>query len=290
MDRTGFARGEGEVIALRTHYPYDADPSSSSSSYSSSYSSGASAWDERVTRAFVVLRNPMASIPSHFDEMYAMAGHLPTSGGGGAAARDAWVRWRDDRLPDQLLLYESFVSYWMERHAGRDGERLYFSYEGLVDAGTGPGEVVRLARFLEAGVRSNAIVAMGPPPSSSSVGGSAVSATIAEEAEAVVATIPEEAEAVVATIAEEAEAVVASSFVDAREVPCVWEAVVRAAMPGRGAEDRRSSADRPFTAEDVAGISGMLSRLMERYSGHGRLRDILSEYRREVLSAPAMGN
>jgi hypothetical protein len=66
----------------------------------------------------------MASIPCHFEEMYAMAGHLPTLRGGRAAAGDAWVGWWDDCLPDQLLLYKSFVSYWMAREGGAIGEIL----------------------------------------------------------------------------------------------------------------------------------------------------------------------
>ena len=46
----------------------------------------------------------------------------------------------------------------MERYLSKDeGSRLYFSYENFVDPLTGPGEAVRLANFLAAGLRHNAL-------------------------------------------------------------------------------------------------------------------------------------
>jgi hypothetical protein len=257
MDRTGFARGQGEVIVLRTQFPYDDSPPARLSAY-----------DEFVTRAFVILRNPTRSIPCHFDRMYAMGGHHPTGGSpswandddGSATtmARNAWMRWRDDNLPDQLRRYESFVSFWMDRHEGRHDERLYFSYEGLVDGLVGPTEASRLVKFLEGGVMSN--IATGH-----SSGGDS------RTTESTIAI---------------ANAVVGSSFADAEEVPCIWEDVVGTTMTDESVVLGKSSSvhRRPFTAENIADVSGMLSSLIERYSGHKRLVGILSEYRREKIS------
>ena len=46
----------------------------------------------------------------------------------------------------------------MERYLSKgEGSRLYFSYEAFVDPLTGPGEAMRLANFLAAGLRHNAL-------------------------------------------------------------------------------------------------------------------------------------
>ncbi|KAL3796994.1 hypothetical protein ACHAW5_002764 [Stephanodiscus triporus] len=127
-------------------------------------------------------------------------------------------------------------------------ERLYFSYEGLVDGRVGPTEASRLAKFLEGGVMSN--IATGR---SSGGDSRTTDSTIAI-----------------------ANAVVGSSFADVEEVRA-WEDVVGATLTDEFVVPGKSSSN-------IADITSMLSGLIETYNDHKRLVGILSEYRLEIIS------
>ena len=87
--------------------------------------------------------------------------HLPT----GSAThpehveetKKAWLKWRDNQLHSQTMLYRRFVSFWMEKFLGDEGNRLYFDYETFIDPELGPAEAVRLSQFLEEGMKASAM-------------------------------------------------------------------------------------------------------------------------------------
>eukprot|EP00584_Thalassiosira_punctigera_P027102 CAMPEP_0172579352 /NCGR_PEP_ID=MMETSP1067-20121228/139203_1 /TAXON_ID=265564 ORGANISM="Thalassiosira punctigera, Strain Tpunct2005C2" /NCGR_SAMPLE_ID=MMETSP1067 /ASSEMBLY_ACC=CAM_ASM_000444 /LENGTH=388 /DNA_ID=CAMNT_0013372069 /DNA_START=167 /DNA_END=1333 /DNA_ORIENTATION=- len=141
MDRTGFARGQGEVVVLQTHFPHTLGK--------------LSAWDDFVPRAFVVLRNPLHAIPAYFDELYQKSNHQLAGSSEETVA--AWIKWRDSEFSNQLLLYGQFVSFWMEKYSGHDDKRVFFSYEDFVDEESGALEAVRLTSFLRVGVEASAM-------------------------------------------------------------------------------------------------------------------------------------
>lgn len=243
MDSTGFARGQGEVVVVRTHFPHT--------------SGRLAAYDDRVPRAFVVLRNPLHAIPCYFDQLYQMHSHIPvgSSSSSSKETQDAWIKWRDNQFSDQLLLYRNFVSFWMLKYLGKDDERIYFAYEDLMDEEMGAHEAIRLAGFLEGGIKASAMEIM---TQSSQLGPD----SIAEEA--------------------------VKSFADISEVPCVWKDIVTSTTQQIPEEANQSSfrepTERPFTAENLAEMSTMLLDLINRWSRHQRVLSILSGYRREVLN------
>lgn len=241
MDKTGFARGQGEVIVLRTHFPHTTGK--------------LAAYDDFVPRAFVILRNPLHAIRSYFDQLYAKSHRLPIAGSDSEERqRAAWITWRDSEFSSQLLLYREFVSFWMEKYLGKDEQRMYFSYESLVDDEEGAMEAVRLATFLEGGVKANAMVM----PGSNGV----------MVAEAV------------------------KTFANVNEVPCLWKDIVHATLsektPTTGVilgEPNNVSfygGERPFMQEHLAATSEMLMESMKRWGHHKRVLMILSGYYQEV--------
>jgi len=141
MDRTGFARGQGEVVVVRTNYPH---------------SSKLAAWDYDIHGAIVVLRNPLTAIPSYFDQLYELNSHVP-AGDSSIETTNQFIKWRDNQLSDQLLLWQRFVSFWMQKFAEDDDKRVFISYESLMNEVSGPQETVRLAQFLQGGMRSSAM-------------------------------------------------------------------------------------------------------------------------------------
>jgi len=141
MDRTGFARGQGEVVVVRTNYPH---------------SSKLAAWDYDIHGAIVVLRNPLTAIPSYFDQLYELNSHVP-AGDSSIETTNQFIKWRDNQLSDQLLLWQRFVSFWMEKFIQDDSKRIIISYESLFNEASGPQETVRLAQFLQGGMRSSAM-------------------------------------------------------------------------------------------------------------------------------------
>jgi len=244
MDSTGFARGQGEVVVVRTHFPHT--------------SGRLAAYDDRVPRAFVILRNPLHAIPCYFDQLYQMHSHIPVGSSSSSSTKetqDAWIKWRDNQFSDQLLLYRNFVSFWMLKYLGKDDKRIYFAYEDLMEEEMGAHEAIRLAGFLEGGIRASA---MEITTQSSQLGPD----SIAEEA--------------------------VKSFADISEVPCIWKDIFTSTtqqIPGEANQfSFREPTERPFTAENLAEMSTMLLDLMNRWSRHQRVLSILSGYRREVLN------
>lgn len=141
MDRTGFAKGQGEVVAVRTNYPH---------------SSKLAAWDYDIHGAIVILRNPLTAIPSYFDQLYELNSHVP-AGDSSVETTNQFIKWRDNQISDQLLLWQRFVSFWMEKFAEDDIKRIFISYESLMNEVSGPQETVRLTEFLKGGMRASAM-------------------------------------------------------------------------------------------------------------------------------------
>ena len=259
-------------------------------------------FDRDINRAIVLLRNPLHAIPNYFDRIYELKNHLPTGSSSSslssssssseqaeaaAAAREAWIEWRDTQLSSQLMLYRRFVSYWMERHAGAgEVDRLYFSYESLVNEESGPGEAVRLAMFLERGMRESAekLVKLQ------------LDATDGEEEE----TMNDDMGDIIAEEKSEGSSTeelmdragkdATATMVDANDVPCIWKEVVYSTLLSSqskkilGDDDggEWNSVERPFTAENLAEMTNMLLELLNRWSRHQRVLTILSVYHRTV--------
>ncbi|KAL7463427.1 hypothetical protein ACHAXS_003794 [Conticribra weissflogii] len=119
-----------DVVTVKTHYPQ---------------SNGILVdFNDEIKRAFVVVRNPLKSIPSFFNHIYEMRNHLPVHSQ--RAPVDEWVKWRDHYLDIEIDEYKKFMFYWMDRYTPEN--RLVITYEGLTDDLIG-GEVTKsLARFL----------------------------------------------------------------------------------------------------------------------------------------------
>lgn len=107
-------RGD-EVITVKTHYPQ---------------SNGILVeFDEKIQRGFIVIRNPMKSIPSFFNHIYEMRNHLPVHSE--RAPVEEWVKWRNAYLVEEIAEYKKFICYWMDRYTSEN--RLLMTYEGLTD-------------------------------------------------------------------------------------------------------------------------------------------------------------
>jgi len=260
MDRTGFARGQGEVVVVRTNFPHT--------------SGKLAAYDDWMPRAFVILRNPLHAIPCYFDQLYEMKSHMPA----GSAAKNseetlaAWIKWRDNELSNQILLYRRFVSFWMEKYLEKDDKRVYFSFESLVDEEKGPREAVRLATFLEGGIKANAM------EMTRDLRPDLIGVAVAESVK---------------------------TFVNIEDIPCIWresvwkELVHTSISDGEAATghiqegannlsfrgEDWSPTQRPFTPENYVAISDMILELMNRWGRHKRLLGILSGYFQEVKLA-----
>jgi hypothetical protein len=85
-------RGE-EVVTVKTHYPQ---------------SNGILVeFDDKIKRVFVVIRNPMKSIPSFFNHIYEMRNHLPVHSE--RAPLEEWLKWRDAYLDIEVAEYKKFI-------------------------------------------------------------------------------------------------------------------------------------------------------------------------------------
>jgi len=104
-----------EVVTVKTHYPQ---------------SNGILPdFDDRIHRAFIVIRNPLESIPSFFNHIYEMRNHLPVHSE--RAPVQEWVKWRNAYVDIEIAEYKKFVFYWMDRYTPEN--RHLLTYEGLTD-------------------------------------------------------------------------------------------------------------------------------------------------------------
>jgi hypothetical protein len=118
------------VVTVKTHYPQ---------------SNGILVeFDEQIKRVFIVIRNPMKSIPSFFNHIYEMRNHLPVHSE--RAPLDEWTKWRDAYLDIEIAEYKKFIIYWMDRYTPEN--RLLLTYEGLTDDLIGPEVTKTLNDFL----------------------------------------------------------------------------------------------------------------------------------------------
>ena len=82
-----------EVVTVKTHYPQ---------------SNGILVdFDQDIKRAFVMVRNPLQSIPSFFNHIYEMRNHLPVHSQ--RAPVDDWIKWRDHYLDIEIEEYKKFI-------------------------------------------------------------------------------------------------------------------------------------------------------------------------------------
>jgi hypothetical protein len=169
-----------------------------------------------------------------------------------------------------MMLYRRFVSFWMERHIEDDNHRIFFTYESLVEWYKGPEDSKRLYDFIERAIKDN-IVEM--------VKSGGVDGVTFEDKD------------VINTLINDA----TKSLVKRDDAPCIWKELV---APATQITNRRLQSvdppyssssggewdpiERPLTADNLAALSQMLLELMNRWSRHQRLLNIMAEYHRDV--------
>ncbi|KAL7554175.1 hypothetical protein ACHAWF_018391 [Thalassiosira exigua] len=119
------------VVTVKTHFPHDAGKLVT--------------WDDEITRALVIIRNPMNAIPSFFNHIYEIRNKLAIHSQ--RAPVSDWIEWRDRQAKAQIRKFGEFVTYWMERFQD-DRDRIFISYEMLTDNDDGPEEAIRINSFL----------------------------------------------------------------------------------------------------------------------------------------------
>ncbi|KAL7477393.1 hypothetical protein ACHAW6_003203 [Cyclotella cf. meneghiniana] len=253
--------GQGEVIAVRTHFPHTSGKLAS--------------WDGDIPRVIVILRNPLHAIPSYFNEVYEIRNHLPPGSSKDqqhqADTHATWIKWRDAQFPSQTMLYRRFVSFWMERHIEDDNNRIFFTYEDLTEWYKGPVEAKRMQTFLEKGLKENVL---------EMVKSGALEGVTVEDREKIDMLTSD----------------ATKNLVRESDAPCIWKELI---FPTSSTQHKRrlQSVDppyssstggewdpigRPLTPENLAALSQMLLELMNRWSRHQRLLNILASYHREV--------
>ncbi len=81
------------VVTVKTHYPQ---------------SNGILVdFDAQIQRAFIVIRNPMNSIPSFFNHIYEMRNHLPVHSE--RAPLEEWIKWRNVYVDTEIEEYKKFI-------------------------------------------------------------------------------------------------------------------------------------------------------------------------------------
>lgn len=150
------------------------------------------------------------------------------------------------------MLYRRFVSFWMERHISDDNNRIFFTYEDLVEWYKGPGESKRLHQFIEKAIKENVVEMV-------KAGG--LQGVSFEDKETIDALVKD----------------ATKNLVVEDDAPCIWRELVAPTSP---LQNRRlqsvdppysSSAggewdpvERPLTPENLAALSQMLLELMNR--------------------------
>lgn len=205
---------------------------------------------------------------------YELRNHLPPGSSKDlqhkADTHETWITWRDNQFPSQIMLYRRFVSFWMERHIEDDNNRIFFTYEDLVEWYKGPGESKRLYQFIERAIRENVV---------DMVKSDSVEGVTFEDKDAIDALIKD----------------AAKHLVKEDDTPCIWKELV---APTSQTQNRRlqstdppysssaggdwDSLERPLTPENLAALSQMLLELMNRWSRHQRLLNIIAGYHRDV--------
>lgn len=158
----------------------------------------------------------------------------------------------------------------MERHIEDDNHRIFFTYESLVEWYKGPGESKRLYDFVERAIKDNVVEMV----KSGEVHG------VTFEDKAAINTLVNDA---------------TKNLVKKDDAPCIWKELV---APETQTPNRRLQSvdppyssssggewdpiERPLTAENLAALSQMLLELMNRWSRHQRLLNIMAEYHRDV--------
>lgn len=98
---TGYVTGDdwnnnglgSNVVTVKTHYPQ---------------SNGILVdFDEQIHRVFIVIRNPMKSIPSFFNHIYEMRNHLPVHSE--RAPLEEWIKWRNAYVDTEIAEYKKFI-------------------------------------------------------------------------------------------------------------------------------------------------------------------------------------
>ncbi len=159
-----------------------------------------------------------------------------------------WIEWRDRSAMSQINKFAKFVDYWMNRFDDMNDDRIFISYETLIDDNEGPQEAIRLNNFL---TRSEGV----HPIASESV--PCVWRAVVKYKEQV--KTPNQ------TLKDEKR---------------------RRLDPAHHDSQRSGPTERPYTREMLESMSNMLVDLIQKWGDrHLRLRTTLERYQQEVHAA-----
>jgi hypothetical protein len=150
------------TLAVKSHWPagkyfYEGDKSASPQFLQRFWrdvldtdSDNMNRYDSRryASRVLLLLRHPMDSIPSYFNNIYEEKTGL--DGHSTHAPLDAWIGWRDSNFDFQLMSWVNHTRYWLDLYPDQD-DRYISSYESLTskDEKSGKKSALQLARFLK---------------------------------------------------------------------------------------------------------------------------------------------
>lgn len=170
------------------------------------------------------------------------------------------------------MLYRRFVSFWMERHIEDDVNRIFFTFEDFVDWYKGPDEARRMFTFLKEGITNN-VVEM--------VDDGALEGVTTEDKEKLDQLVGD----------------ATKNMIREEDVPCLWKDLINPSPVTQHNKRHLQSVDppysssvggnwdpvaRPLTPENLASLSQTLLELMNRWSRHQRVLNVMAGYHRDV--------
>lgn len=131
--------GKRQVVSIKTHYPA-IDSEGAEKVYESV---------NDVSRAMVILRHPMSSIPSYHNFEYEQRNGLPNHST--KAPVEEWEKWRDERFEKEMKAWIDLVRFWVDRV--KYEHRIIVQFEKLTskEEGVAVEEMRRIGEFLHEG-------------------------------------------------------------------------------------------------------------------------------------------
>jgi hypothetical protein len=127
---------KGTIVAVKTHYPSHTPPEVFRSDKV-----------KHISRAVLLTRNPINSIPSYHNFVYEQQNGLLNHST--RAPIEVWIRWRNNFFEQELLAWVDHQKYWLDNYPP-DAFHL-ISMEQLTSPDRGPHALYKLGQFLANG-------------------------------------------------------------------------------------------------------------------------------------------
>lgn len=127
---------KGMIVAVKTHYPSHTPPEVFLSDKV-----------KHISRAVLLTRNPINSIPSYHNFVYEQQNGLLNHST--RAPVDAWIKWRNTFFEEELRAWVDHQKYWLDNYSP-DAFHLV-SMEQLTSPERGPHALYKLGQFLAKG-------------------------------------------------------------------------------------------------------------------------------------------